>query len=415
MNKRQMTKYAEEHGCIYNRAEMERRMARLGTRLTRFDIFREAIVNANTGEPMYLFYDRVNGKYIDINFDECVHIEENRFLTLDEFNASHQISIFNNSVEEENCFTEVEERIIKDVVQRLNLNEVKPYGFGDRIYNRIGVLRDGDDDNSYTMGFELEVNLPTFYSSYGAGSDCSHILNTKLGHLERDSSISGVEFDNHIFTWNKLKKAKPLFERQLQTFCENGFIASSGAGLHIHIGRNAFVNDTALKRFYFLINCRNLYSSWKIIARREESTFAEYSRLEEGNLEHLRRSMNYHEQHHSRAVNQEHSSTIEVRIFQSTLSVGMLYDTLELMVKLVEFCNNTEDVIFNFEKVLTSSDNTIKKQLQNLITTEDINLAFINPMSRERCIELMQQALANGDIELSMSYASQLQQQGGAR
>ena len=64
-----------------------------------------------------------------------------------------------------------------------------------------------------TIGFELETNL-----DLGVRLDrdliASDYLDPRLGHIEADGSISGVEFNSHIFTWKMLQKIKPLFEAQ---------------------------------------------------------------------------------------------------------------------------------------------------------------------------------------------------------
>ena len=317
--------------------------------------------------------------------------------------------------EAEEFFTEAQISRIEQLNSRFNLRRFHSYGSGDQVYNEIGVLSDGDNDDSPTVGFELETQM-----ALGCGIDrqavASEYLDIRLGHVESDGSISGVEFDSHIFTWNKLKKVKPLVEKQLTRFVEAGLAASQGAGLHIHIGRNAFASEESFRTFYYIINAAQNQAFWETIARRTSNNYAQYRAISDRSLRHVMNSINRHRNEHGAAVNQEHTATYEIRIFQSTLSADVLYGCIEILMNLVKMCNQGDDVI-NMAALLNGDYaqkySRILSERNIARHTASVDVTFLKRITMDRLRELVNEALAAGDVITAQSYLTSFNNQGG--
>lgn len=407
MNNRQMYNYAKEHGCIYSNEEIKRRIRLFGN-VKRFRIYESDQEHLNDNWPAYLFFDRVNRIYYNINFEKMVR-NGDRLMTEAEYDAEFAIPLQAiPTVQEVEYFTAEELQRIETINNEMNINHFYSYGGGDPIYERLGVFKDGRNDCSPTIGFEIETNL-----DLGCAADQNLIareyLDKRLGHIESDSSISGVEFNSHIFTWNKLKKIRPLFDKQLLDFANAGLAASTGAGLHIHIGRRAFTSEKAFQKFYYIINKASNRRFWTAVARRDETRFCSYPSIPDEDLAALQRSVSSRRQEHGISVNQQHSATYEIRIFQSTLSTDVLYGCIEILLNLVNLCNNEQ-----IDRISSSQlkEGEYAAKYSRLFYSPDFttDLSFMAPLSRERLVELVNEALTNGDTSLGMRYLQQIQQ-----
>lgn len=295
-----------------------------------------------------------------------------------------------------------------DVLRRANIsNEVTGYHSGTRYYTFFkrnlgndGVFRVDENDDSYSMGFELETDLDSLEQ---ITPEIRNTLNTHLGHFERDGSISGPEFDSHPFSYNMLLKIKPLFKKMFEDMSQAGLTFTPQTGLHIHIGRSAFIDESALMKFYYALNNSQLEDFWKEVSRRDivgrDGTnnygYCQFSRLNAART-HIEHSMNAHQHDHARAVNFEHESTIEVRIFRSTLNTDMVYDYLTLIKQLVDACNTSAKKI----KMLNAVEGTRFKGLStlNYWITQELDVSFIAKMTREQYTAAIQAALTANNM-----------------
>lgn len=375
MNKRQMYNYAKSKGSIRSDKELKQIIDKLSTEKI-WSIVENNCFHAITSEPMYLFYNSVENKYVDINNENVVNLNDGYLLESELF-------------EELKYFTIDEIKRIINVTKTYETDHLLDCHSGiidsvaDKIYRGVGILKDGKDDNTITIGFELETNIPVGLSRIQVGDCIKDMIDTRLGHAERDSTITGIEFISHIFTWNKLKKVKPLVQNMLSKMEASGLEATSGAGLHIHIGRNAFINEEAFLRFYTIINSNNNRLFWQKLARRQANNYYVFADtpLEKNRLIKVIRRQKYS---HGVAVNQEHSATYEIRIFASTLSIEVLYGSIELMVNLVAFCNNLQLTVFN--KMSISSGEYVGEYLHKIknLGVRPLSLEFISGLDKEK-------------------------------
>lgn len=412
MNAREMYNHAKASGCIYADRIIKEKISDLGS-IKRWSIYDDG------GESKCKFYNRVEHTFMDENFNMLRNNQGNWEVSYPfYYGYQPQSTIIMPSLFQENAgsdlFTESELTRIEDVAERYYMRSVLRYGSGDAIYDSIGVLKASDNDDSPTIGFEIETQLADGFSK-PTEALAEELLDIRLGHLENDGSIMGIEFDSHIFTWEKLKKCKGLFQQQFQKFSEIGLIPTSGAGLHIHIGRNAFRGRDSFEKFFYLINTQALRSIWETLARRTESR--EYSRYtDSSSLIELRRLIMRCNDEHGVAVNQQHEATYEVRIFQTTFSTDVLYGTIELLLNLVNYCNISDQTSFEIRNVLGGD---YANKLTSILPgfrmacelANAVDMQMFMRLTRNVVIERMQECLTRGDIEGAGEWARRLERQ----
>ena len=404
---RDMVHLAKVNGSIWSPAMIEQKARALGS-IKRYQP-KSLIIHE---EEKLVFYNRVERFYLDVNFEKLVYADGD-YYTEQEYAARFAVPLEPlATVSEPEYFNS--EQLSRIETMKNEILRFYPYGQGDFIYNNLGIFRDGEDDRSMTIGFELETNL-----DLGVRLDreliASNYLDPRLGHIESDSSITGVEFNSHIFTWKMLQKIKPLFEHQLASFTKAGLCATSGAGMHIHIGRSAFASEKAFQRFYYAVNSPLARSFWITVARREGNSYCAYADLARDNLAALTQTISSQSQSHGVAVNQQHRSTYEVRIFQSTLNIDVIYGCIAVLVKLIEWCNDDDRHSYNLG--LLFSNNPQADKFNRLIsysairTDVTLDVSFLAMLSQERLIELVNEALTRSDTTMAMQYIQMMQNQ----
>ncbi len=377
MNKKKMYDYAKSNGSILSDETLRQKINTLENTLPEWKIVKDDCFHIITNKQMYLFYNNIEQKFIDINFENVIKIN-NRYILENEILYSH---LGENITSSNEYFSLDELNRIEKVTNKYKTYFLLDYSSGkkdsvaEKIYNEISILKDGEDDDSMTIGFELETNVIDGRPKIQVGDYVSHIIDTRIGHAERDSTITGIEFDSHVFTWNKLKKIKPLVEKMLLKIADSGLEATAGSGLHIHIGRDAFVSQEAFFRFFLIINAQSNRLFWQKLARRKVNNYCVFidTPLD---IDRLIKTIKRNEYSHGVAVNQQHSSTYEVRIFASTLSVDVLYASIELMVNLVNFCNELE--LKTFDKDNINSGEYVSKYLNRIINIQPLQLSFLS-------------------------------------
>lgn len=409
MDKRTMYNVCKRFGSRYSDSYLKERITDLGS-LKRWKEMRvESEQEKNLArQGLYpLFRNSLNGAFINKDVD-IMHYDSNSNQYVIDYQQCIGESVATSAPrvtavnEEDSVFTESQLTRIK----RHTPSGIQGYGHGDRIYQSIGVLTTGDDDHSVSIGFELETN---FEFNYGE-SEFASALDTSLGHFEHDGSINGVEFDSHPFSWNMMKKAKPLFEKMLNKMSQKGLVGNDGCGIHIHVGRNAFNDEDALTKFYYIINSDEMRQFWIKVARRT-SSYAHF-RSVSSNLtrNQVGAVMEQYRHEHGEAVNQQHENTIEVRIFKSTLNVNVLFDYMQLIVNLVNFCNSNETCITG-EKILA---NTNLARTLGFRPAASCNVAHLCSMTEEQYHEAIQDALNRNDMQEIVRLGNEYQHMFGA-
>ena len=406
---RDMIHLAKVNGSIWSPATIEQKARALGS-VKRYNP-ESLLVH---GEEKLVFYNRVERFYLDVNFEKLIYVDGD-YYTEAEYAARFAVPlepVVDRTVAAEPDYFD-QEQMARINSMRGDIARFYSYGRGDYIYENLGIFRDGSNDRSMTIGFELETNL-----DIGVSLDRNLIaqdyLDPRLGHIEADGSISGVEFNSHIFTWQMLQKIKPLFETQLANFTKAGLVATSGAGMHIHIGRAAFVSEKAFQRFFYTINNPDARRFWVTVARREPTSYCAFVDLERGNLAALLHIIGSQAPDHGVAVNQQHSSTYEVRIFQSSLNIDVVYGCIALLVKLVEWCNNDDLCEYRLSSLF--EDNPQASRFERLVRPvvhngPTVNVSFLAMLSQERIIELVNEALTRSDTTTAMQYIQMMQNQ----
>lgn len=169
-------------------------------------------------------------------------------------------------------------------------------------------------------------------------------------YLKHDGSLdNGIEVVTHPRTLSSWREfCEGSFAETLYTMARAGARSwnTDTAGLHVHVGKNAFTTRAHLARFALLIN-RNRFESIRFACR--ESSYANYERGQniryyEGNREVIgsrliakAKGVMYSD--HFDAVNMSGNdcSTIEVRIFKPSLAVGRILAVIEFVAAGVEY------------------------------------------------------------------------------
>lgn len=183
---------------------------------------------------------------------------------------------------------------------------------------------------------------------------------TDLFHLEHDGSLGrgGFEIISQPMSWEYLKANKDRIGemfKALQNAGQMGHDAPSGnCGLHIHVSRNAFTNDEAIKRAIILVN--GFAPDMQLFARRRGTCYCRYSgsfnygkktqRILDGTYETIDKYG------HNVAVNianhDRRKNTVEFRIFKSTLSLPTYLAAVEFVKNIVEISNDLSKKIIKF-------------------------------------------------------------------
>lgn len=420
MNSRQLKKFLKENGCIYSDAEIDKRIREMGS-IKRWEIYISPVTIHDIGgdiDNCGVVYNRVAHQFMDTNFNVVRQID-GIWKTEKAFEHENAVPLV-QSDNSSRYFTREEKERIEHVLRQHNCwNNVHSYGAGNatrngrNLYDEIGILKTDENDNSFSFGFEIETNVDVGMAGHYHDNDFR--FNPYLGHMETDGSISGVEWDSHTFSYNRLQVIKPLIREEMINLMEQGLLPTTGAGLHIHVGRDAFASEEAFQKFYYIINVRDNESAWSSLARRNQTSYSLYRHLDRGNRTHLINSIRAHADDHGVAVNQQHNKSYEIRIFQSTLNVEILFANIEIIKRLVDFCNGN-DTMFKFSKILQGEQ--IGKLLHLIHFGNPVignDLSFLTVMTREQAVAAMQEALSHGDLATAMSLGQQFQNQGGAQ
>lgn len=201
----------------------------------------------------------------------------------------------------------------------------------------------------YHMGVELEVD--------GGDSDdrdesAAQVIEALDDHVycSNDGSLNtGFEIISHPHTYEELIKVN--WADAFQGLLAEGWRGhdTQTAGLHIHIGRGCFDSEDAIARF-----CTFFENNWAFVkrfSRRKPDSlqrwaaryFTADSELDVKRTAKEIKDISFNSGERYRAVNLCNRSTIEVRVFRSTLKLQTFLATLEFVHLIAEKCNVISD------------------------------------------------------------------------
>jgi hypothetical protein len=178
-------------------------------------------------------------------------------------------------------------------------------------------------------GFELEMEA----------SECDRIEGAELAteifgdycYLKEDGSLNnGFEMVSHPlshgyaterFPWQRLKELADLGMRSANT---------RTCGLHVHINRDLFRSSPSTMYRFMSMFYRNS-EQWKILAGRQNSTYASWSEYELDRMLHYAKNFGQHAYNNERyvAINLQNRNTLELRFFKGTLRPDTFIGRLE--------------------------------------------------------------------------------------
>lgn len=225
------------------------------------------------------------------------------------------------------------------------------------------------------FGIELEID--------GAGEDhdnaadlincfpCNHIYAKHDGSLD-----DGFELVSMPMTYKYIYSQKANWENMLSTANNMGYKShdQGTCGLHIHISRQAFGNDTNSQELSIMKIIYLHEKFWPEIlkfSRRTESQANRWAKKYinqtdvDDSLEYLndpKKLLEYakNQNNNSRyyAVNLENYSTIEFRIFRGTLKFNSFMATIQFVKLLTDICKR-----YSTQKIRSLTWNCIKKEI----------------------------------------------------
>jgi len=184
-------------------------------------------------------------------------------------------------------------------------------------------------DGPLYLGLELEINTPR-----GELDDAARLAVAELGdlgYLKEDGSIDhGFEMVTHPmshdwaidhFPWQVLRKLRDMG------------CSPDGNGLHVHVSRAAFDGPLHIYRWLKFFH-RNQQQVIRI-ARRESPHWAAFSAHSRNHAKTLAKGEGWGERYS--AINTNNATTLELRIFASSLTVREVRAALDLAAATVEY------------------------------------------------------------------------------
>lgn len=188
------------------------------------------------------------------------------------------------------------------------------------------------------LGLELEINTPRRDLDEAAGLAASCLGD--LGYLKEDSSINhGFEIVTHPMSHDW---AATRFPWEMLTKLRGMGCSPDGNGLHVHVSRAGFDGPVHIYRWlkFFHRNQREVIS----IARRESRDWAAFSDASRRNAKGFAKGQAWGDRYS--AINTNPTTTLELRIFASSLDEQEVKAALDLAVASVEYTRtlSTRDI-----------------------------------------------------------------------
>lgn len=155
--------------------------------------------------------------------------------------------------------------------------------------------------------------------------------------VKEDGSL-GVGFEiNTIPT--TLKSQRALIQKLMRTIPPRTVVATNRCGLHVHVSRRGLTQDQ-MAGAIMLINAQAMQSFIQCVARRSSSRWASVTPKTKQQAERdLRGNDKYV------AVNTNHATTLEFRIFKSTVSQATICTAIEFVAAVCGFAGETTNLI----------------------------------------------------------------------
>lgn len=237
------------------------------------------------------------------------------------------------------------------------------------------------EDNLY-MGFELEFDSPDL--SIGNRDNKINVIQTSnnifnsnnyLYYMNDGSLKHGLEMISQPSTFNfylsNYKKLNTLFNY----ISSAGFSAMQTSGLHIHFNKDYFMRDhrtqdevyqQRIENLLFLVD--KFWNNLVYMSRRRYSKIKRWSDKFEKGPKELVEDMKYGQYENKyHVLNFLHSTTIEFRIYSSTLNIDDFFAILELTYNIIRAAKNESIEVLkniNFNYFLTSK-NLVKYYIEN--------------------------------------------------
>lgn len=227
-----------------------------------------------------------------------------------------------------NCYCE---HCVPARIQYADLVEYYHDGHDGR-YSR--VLRHDNDSDNFTIGFELERDG---YENevYENADELAALKSDGLVHFERDGSLNdgGIECISQPFSYTWLQANKGTFERIINTMSNNSGWYHSETSFHIHIGREAFTDDTAIAKVCYF------YKAFpEAVASLSNRRFNDWAERIQGTLKNV--ADGYHYSNRYQAVNLSNSNTVEFRLMGGSEDSEELLRWIEFHYQLINRANN---------------------------------------------------------------------------
>ena len=217
---------------------------------------------------------------------------------------------------------------LKDKYAKLNNYSYKPTP------NFIGEQLSQDTDTPYYYGIELEYGLT-------GKLDMSKLVfsHEKEVYLKSDSSIHGGDFRAELVTHPHSFKALMgnCFIDKLPTLKATEDRQHNGC--HIHISRDAFIDDKHYAKWYFLMH--EMKNINEFIGGRELTNYCSFT--PEGKIG--KKTKTYTGGRREVMINEANTTTVECRFFSSTVDPDEVRVFVQYLESLIKFTKYSDDVV----------------------------------------------------------------------
>lgn len=228
---------------------------------------------------------------------------------------------------------------------------------------------DGDEDGVYHYGYKP---IPVFHgegTQFGIELECDALNhrdcdrqsavyelnemsdNHDLFYLKQDSSLDyGFEIVTHPASLEFFRTEFP-WKEVTETAVNYGLRGHDvpTAGLHIHVERGALGDDHDEQDMHLTRLILTLSTHWRTVerfSRRRDSRWAQLNyagAYDKTNPVHRDKMTRAKGAGHSIAINTEHKSTYEFRIFKSSLRPSTVLASIEFVAMLIEYVKRNDD------------------------------------------------------------------------
>lgn len=229
------------------------------------------------------------------------------------------------------------------------------------IFPNAEKFETGSSEDMLKFGMEIEVENDCYRISC---NEMAHMIRNKFPHLElvfeEDGSLSnGMEIITQPMTMSYIREHKEDFRELCKMLDDNGFTSHNNGrcGQHIHFSRCFFEDDddkyVGKLQLFFEKYKDEIYK----FSRRTDKQWCRWvSDSSNYKKEYLRSGKilcDYAKSNtgHGVAINLQHSSTIEIRVFRGTLRFETMMANFEFVNNLVHIIKEKPTRQINFDKI----------------------------------------------------------------